>query len=267
MVDYYKILGVKRAASIREVKSAYRRLARQRHPDLNGGSEDAAREFALLALAYRTLSDPQERSHYDAQLNRRQSDLGASVLHSENPHALRMRRVASQARMDRIVDNIIAAERRETFALQQAVFTTVTLFLSTFFVAAIKPRLWQQFDYFGRAVMLTLFLIGLWHLFSRLRLYFARYTYQPNSIHDSIIREEEPATAKPFTRFAASSFLVLGYGASIAAGLLLGQQLYQTILSEVPFLYDPQIRPQLLFYPPIAVLIVDTMHTVASKID
>ncbi|CAN5187448.1 hypothetical protein BH18ACI2_BH18ACI2_01670 [soil metagenome] len=266
MVDYYKVLGVKRTASASEVKSAYRRLARQRHPDVNHSSENAAREFALIALAYRTLIDPQERAFYDAQLTRHVSGIGASVLQSDNPHALRMRRVAEQARMDKIVDTLIEAERRETFAMQQAVFTTVALFLSTFFVAAIKPRLWQQSGYFGRAVILTLFVIGLWHLISRLRLYFARYTYQPKSIHDSIIREEEP-TGKPFTRFAASGFLIVGYGTSIAAGLLLGEQLSSTILGEVPFLYDTQLRPQLLFYPPIAVLIVDTLHTVAAKID
>ena len=63
MVDYYKVLGVERSAKIAEIKSAYRRLARKQHPDLNGGSEAAAREFALLSLAYKTLSDPLERAH------------------------------------------------------------------------------------------------------------------------------------------------------------------------------------------------------------
>ncbi len=267
VVDYYKVLSLNRTASAAEVKSAYRRLARERHPDLNPEAEGAAREFALIALAYRTLIDPQERAYYDHQLAKRgASRFSGSVLHSDNPHALRMRRVAAQARMDKIVDNLIEAERRETFALQQAVFTTVTLFLSTFFVTMFKPRLWQVFGLTGRGIMLTLFLIGLWHLVTRLRLYFARYTYRPDSIHDSIIREAEPME-KPFTRFAASSFLIIGYGASVAAGLLLGEQLGSTILGEVPFLYDPQIRPELLFYPPIAVLVIDMMHTVAAKID
>ena len=62
MIDYYQVLGVSRTASITEIKSAYRKLARKRHPDVNRGSEKAAREFALLSLAYHTLIDPQELS-------------------------------------------------------------------------------------------------------------------------------------------------------------------------------------------------------------
>jgi DnaJ domain len=269
VVDYYKVLGIKRSASVREVKSAYRRLARRHHPDVNGGSEDAARQFALISLAYRTLADPQERAYYDTQLARRGGDTPAgssSVFRTDNPHARRMRRVAVKARMDKIVDNLIEAERRETFAMQQAVFTTVSLFLSTFFVAMLKPRLWQQFGLLGRALMLTLFLVGLWHLVSRLRQYFRRYTYRRGDDQDSLAPEAGPPS-KPFTRFAASSFLIGGYVTCLGAGLLLGEQMYHTILSEVPFLYDPQLRPELLFYPPIAVLVIDTMHTVASRID
>ncbi|MCA1557395.1 MAG: J domain-containing protein, partial [Acidobacteria bacterium] len=98
MVDYYKLLGVKSSATATEIKSAYRRLARKRHPDVNGGSPQAARDFAMLALAYRTLSDPQERAHYDAQQTRIRNGVttsNASVLHSDNPHARRMRRVVA----------------------------------------------------------------------------------------------------------------------------------------------------------------------------
>ena len=268
MLDYYKVLGVKRAATATEVKSAYRRLARLRHPDLNGGSEQAQREFALIALAYRTLSDPQERAYYDEQLKRIASGFThtGSVLQSNNPHARRMQQVAAQARFDRIVDNIIAAERRETYALQQAVFTIVSLFLSTFFVTVFKPRLWDEMNLPLRAIMITLFLLGLWQLYTRLRAGFERYTYQPKSIHDSIMREEEKPD-KPFTRFAASSFLVVGYMVSLAAGLFVGSHMYNLILSAVPGLFDPHVRPELLFYPPIAVLIVDTLHTIAAKID
>ncbi len=269
MVDYYKILGVKTTASAAEIKSAYRRLARQRHPDLNGGSDKAAREFALISLAYRTLNDPQERAYYDSQRRRAaSSDFGGSVFQSNNPHAQRLRRMAVQARFDRVVDRLIEAERRETFALQQAVFTTVTLFLSTFFVAMFKPRLWDSFQTVGRAVMLTLCAIGVWHLAVRLKACFEHYTYKPKSIHDSIMNAAEEKPDKPFTRFTASTFLILGYAVSLAAGLFIGSHArYVLIFNDLPYLFGQHFRFDLFFYPPIAVLIVDTMHTVASKID
>lgn len=269
VVDFYKILGVKQLASTREVKSAYRRLARRHHPDVNGGSEQAAREFALISLAYRTLSDPQERAYYDNQIARRGEDASAdssSVFHTDNPHARRMRRVAVQARMDKVVDNLIEAERRENFAMQRVVFTTVSLFLSTFFVSVLRPRLWDHFSFVGRAVMVALFCVGLWHLVMRLREYFERYTYQRSSIHDSILQEAE-GPGKPFTSFAASSFLIVGYAASLGIGLLLGEQMNSTILGAVPFFFDTEIRPHLIFYPPIAVLVIDTLHGVAARID
>ena len=268
VVDYYKVLGVKRAATASEIKTAYRRLARQRHPDVAGGTEKAAREFALISLAYRTLSDPQERAHYDNQLRRYTADLGGSVLHSDNPHAQRLRRMAVQARFDRVVDRIIEAERRETFALQQAVFTTVTLFLSTFFVAWFKPLFWNNLQLFGRAALVTLSAIGVWHLILRLKAGFEHYTYQPKSIHDSLMGAAEGGPDKPFTRFTASTFLILGPAVSIAVGHFFREQTqYLTIFRDLPHTFGQQFSYDHLLYPPIAVLIVDTLHTIASKID
>lgn len=265
MVDYYKILGVKQTASAAEIKSAYRRLARKRHPDVNGGSEAAAREFALIALAYRTLNDSHERVYYDEQRRKIRNATG-SVLHSNNPHAQRMRQMATQARFDRVVDRFMESERRETFVMQQTVFTTVTLYLSTFFVALSKPSLWRFFDNVGRAVLFVLFLIGLWHLAVRLRSCFRHYTYQPKVLQDSIISQQDEQK-KPFTRFTASAFLLLGYAASLTAGLLVGAHAQDSIiLTALPYLGQP-IRPDFFFYPFIAVLIVDMMHMIASKID
>lgn len=268
MVDYYSILKVKRTASAAEIKSAYRKLARERHPDVNGGTEKAAREFALISLAYRTLSDLQERAYYDNQLKQVHTNdfVVGSVFNTENRHAQRLRRTIIQARFDRRVDQLIEADRRENFVMQQAVFTTVTLFLSTFFVAWFKPALWDRFQIAGRAVVFTLFVIGLWHLAVRLKACFEHYTYQPKSIHDSLINADMPD--KPFTRFTASTFLILGYAASLASGLYLGSVMkYVVIFNDLPGLFGNAFRFDLLFYPPIAVLIVDTMHTVASKID
>jgi curved DNA-binding protein CbpA len=265
VVDYYKILGVKRTATAAEIKSAYRRLARQRHPDVNGGSEHAARRFALLALAYRTLSDPQERAAYDARREKEQQQRNsASVLNSDNIHARRMRMVTVQARYDRVVDILLEADRRANSERSQAVFTTVTLFFSTFIVAMLKPKFWQ-IGFMGRAVVITLFIVGLWHLASRLREYFERYTYKPKQIHVSIMAEEE-RSEKPFTRFSAYVFLVVGYVVSIGAGLLAAEQLHY-VMNDLTFIFDQNVRPDLILYPPIAVLLVDTMHTFASKID
>jgi curved DNA-binding protein CbpA len=250
VVNYYDILKVKKTASAAEIKSAYRKLARASHPDLKGGTEAAAREFTLISLAYRTLSDPHERAYYDSQLKRiHSSDLGVSVFHTNNPHAQRMRRIARMQRYyDRKVDQFFDAERRENFALQQTVFTTVTLFLSTFFVAMFKPRLWDGFHLFGRAVMLSLFAIGLWHLAVRLKACFDHYTYKPKSVHDSIINAEDERADKPFTRFTASTFLILGYAASLAAGLFVGSHAhYVTIFNDLPYLFGQHFRLDLLF--------------------
>ena len=55
--DYYDILGVTRTASLEEIKKRYRELARQFHPDVNPDNPEAARRFAEISEAYRTLSD------------------------------------------------------------------------------------------------------------------------------------------------------------------------------------------------------------------
>ncbi len=65
-VNYYDVLGVPREASQEEIRNAYRRLAKDRHPDLAGGS---TQEFSLLQEAHAVLSDPNRRRQHDEALD------------------------------------------------------------------------------------------------------------------------------------------------------------------------------------------------------
>ena len=64
-MDFYVILGLERAATLGDIKRAYRRLARRFHPDINPGDRTAAAQFRQIAEAYETLSDPDRRRRYD----------------------------------------------------------------------------------------------------------------------------------------------------------------------------------------------------------
>jgi hypothetical protein len=114
-----------------------------------------------------------------------------------------------------------------------------------------------------------------------LREYFAHYTYIPKRIQDSIMREEEQPE-QPFTRFSAYTFLLVGYALSVGIGLLIGWHA-QDFFSDLTLLFRHRVDvvqsnmlfysstalliPDLVVYPPIAVLIVDGMHALASRID
>jgi DnaJ-class molecular chaperone len=63
--DYYATLGVPRTATEKEIKTAFRKLARRYHPDVNRGSKDAEAKFKEVTEAYEVLGDPEKRRRYD----------------------------------------------------------------------------------------------------------------------------------------------------------------------------------------------------------
>lgn len=67
--NYYDVLGVRRDAAPDEIKKAYRRLAKQHHPDVNGGSAEAEQRFKEIHEAYAVLQDEAARSAYDDELD------------------------------------------------------------------------------------------------------------------------------------------------------------------------------------------------------
>jgi len=63
--DYYEVLGISRGASEKDIKSAYRRLAHEHHPDKNAQNKESEEKFKEASEAYAVLSDPEKRAQYD----------------------------------------------------------------------------------------------------------------------------------------------------------------------------------------------------------
>lgn len=272
MVNYYDILKVSPKASGTDIKSAYRRLARQLHPDKNNGSEETALKFAAIAEAYEILGNSKERARYDQRLVEIQfngNGSADSVFASKNRHARRWRQMVYEKRYNDIIDRMIAEERREAMAFQKVVYPLVGLLVSAIIVTALKPRLFAESGVIGRIIIVSLCVVSIIHIAGRIRDGFERYTEIDDDIHESILDEGE-RKRKPYSRLATAASLLGGFILCLGLGLLFGTQLnFVAVLRPDMFFPHLQLPEslELLFYPPIITLLVDLMHTLATSFE
>jgi len=266
MVNYYDTLNVSPKASPAEIKSAYRRLARKLHPDVNNGSEDTARKFAEIAEAYEVLGNSRERAQYDKKLvHASVSSNGSAVFNSDNRHARRWRQMVIEKRYNEIIDRLIEEERRETTAFQRIVYPVVALFVSMIVVAVSKPKIFAETTVIGKTIVIALFIVGVIHLVGRIKDGYDRYTFDEELIHESILDENEPKQ-RPYSRWAATVFLIGGLLFSFGLGYIVGLNV-DFIAASMPSWFSNDLKPEFLFYPPIIVLFVDIMHAFASRFE
>lgn len=266
MVNYYDTLKVSPKATPAEIKSAYRRLARKLHPDVNNGSEDTARKFAEIAEAYEVLGNSRERSRYDKKLVHASVSAGGnSFFTSNNPHARRWRQMVIEKRYNEIIDRMIEEERRETTAFQRIVYPVVALFVSMIIVSVTKPKIFAETTMIGKTIVIALFIVGVIHLVGRLKDGYERYTFDEELLHESIFDDNEPKP-RPYSRWAATVFLVGGALACFLIGYIVGRETDFMALS-MPHWFSSELKPEFLFYPPIIVLLVDLMHSFVSRWD
>jgi len=253
MDDLYKRLGVSPKATQKEIRSAYRRRARAYHPDVSK-SPETADKFAKITEAYRILSDPERRARYDR---------GETV----QPHTVtfyashRQQVIAFDWKINRAVDEILEKERRETRTRGQMVLVLVTLFVSTFVFALIKPVRFNPLDWPVATVAGVFSLVGLWYLVKVIRKGLEHYTYRPPA--PSVTHPVDPPP-QPFARATALSFLALGYGVSLGAGMLIDAA-SGGAFSGGGFPNDAMLGAFL--YPPILVMIIDALRRVGEIIE
>jgi molecular chaperone DnaJ len=253
MTDLYRILGVTPRATANEIKSAYRRLARMYHPDVSS-SPDANASFARINEAYQILNDPRRRAYYDEA---GYTDTRRTFYASREAQV-----VAIQREFDRLVDQMIAEERKEAAARLHAALVVVPLFLSAFYVMVAKPTIIEELNLIGRVLVIALALYGLIYLIKNLSLVLRRYTYADQDHLTSVFRIETPPD-KSISRRAGLVFLVCGYMVSLGMGYVVGRFVpsrYGSVLSLGTLV-------GVLLYPPIAVLIVGGIRRIGNHLE
>ena len=261
MLDYYQILGVKSTASVKEIKTAYKRLARLQHPDLNAGKPEATQAFVQISRARDILIDPQRRAAYDAQRNAYASK-GAYAPAVNLTVETYLRRARSDARIKNNLQKFLMIEREETRALRQSVIPVVAFLFAAFFVPLVRPHLWRSSGWTGRCVILVLVGIGVWHTLSKIWAAIRLHTDD-----DDRIATDDQVLAKRWSRRRAVLFIALAAIGCGLLGTLIGMSFSDSLLSAMPMFFDPSIRLELLLYPWIMVLLIDAVYSVSQRID
>ena len=248
MTDLYHTLGVSRRASAREIKSAYRKLARECHPDVSA-SPDANARFASLNEAYQILIDDTRRAAYD----RGEDVFRHRTFYAAAAYAAAV--VAKQREFNLQVDEDLDAFRQETAERRDAVLVVVPLFISAFYVMATKPQILEGVSWLGKITVIALAGFGLFYLISNLKLVLQRYTYHIPDSFTSVFQEEKPID-KPISRRAGLIFLVCGYFVSLGLGYVVSKTL--------PLILGSRLSLSTLLgcflYPPIAVLLIGSLR-------
>ena len=249
MTNLYQLLELSAHASPREIKSAYRRLARQWHPDVSASPEANAR-FSEISEAYHILRDPQMRAAYD-----RGEDVFARRTFYAQAAAYAAQVKAKEREFNLQVDADLAAFRQDMAERRHAVLVVVPLFLSAFYTLYAKPPFIESAGMLERFVLVSLAIMAFIYLVRNLALVLTRYTYKSPDLFTSVFKEEEP-TDKPISRRAGLIFLVCGYFVSMGLGYVVSKL--------VPLPFDQSLSFASLvggfIYPPIAVMIIGSIR-------